>query len=122
MKIFATLFLAGALLAGCQSAPKTSDAVVAGGLHEIQEFTNQTTAWSCPKCGADFDAPGQCPNDHVDLVENHVSYICPADGEPVEHAGKCPRCNMNARVVRTAVAANVPDPQSSEGTGSESGQ
>jgi hypothetical protein len=45
--------------------------------------------------------------DGATLVEMNVSYICPADGKPVEHSGKCPRCAANARVEKAAVAMNT---------------
>jgi hypothetical protein len=46
--------------------------------------------------------------DHATLVETKVDYICPADNQAVEKAGKCPRCAANARVVKTAIAAAEP--------------
>jgi len=111
MKRFSAVLLAVALLAGCQSAPSGSaDAVAADAPHEIQVLTDQTTVWECPKCGMDYDRSGQCEMCHVDLVETQIAYVCPADGDAVAHAGKCPRCNMNARIVRTAVAANTDAP------------
>ena len=108
-------------LAGCQSAPKTSqnatetqaappsgtDAATAAAPREITVLTDQTKVWECPKCGMDFDGPGVCSMDGATLVETQVSYTCPADNKPVEHAGKCPRCAMNARVDKVAVAANA---------------
>jgi hypothetical protein len=45
---------------------------------------------------------------NVDLVKESVAYICPADNQPVDHAGKCPRCDANAKVVKTAVAEAAP--------------
>jgi hypothetical protein len=56
----------------------------------------------------DYDGPGECKMDHSRLVETKVDYICPADNQPVEKAGKCPRCPANARVVKTAIAAAEP--------------
>jgi len=123
MKTLAATLLAGALLAGCQSAPQTStDAVVAGGPHQIEVLTDETTVYSCPKCGMDYDGPGQCTMCNVDLVEIRIAYMCPADNEPVAHAGKCPRCNMNARIVRTALAVNAEAPAEDAETGAAGGQ
>ena len=106
-------------LAGCQSAPKQNstetqaaapsgtDATTAAAPKEIMVLTNETKVWECPKCGMDFDGPGVCSMDQTTLVETNVSYICPADNKPVEHAGKCPRCPTNARIDKAAVAAAV---------------
>jgi uncharacterized C2H2 Zn-finger protein len=121
MKRFLCAALAAFALAGCQSAPKTAqnatetpaatpagtEAAVAGAPKEIMVLTDQTKVWECPKCGMDFDGPGVCTMDGATLLETQVSYICPADSKPVEHAGKCPRCPMNARVDKVAVAANA---------------
>ena len=120
MNRFLCVTLAAIALAGCQAAPKTAhnatgtqaeapkgtDAVTAGAPKEIQVLTDQTKVWECPKCGMDFDGPGVCTMDGTTLVETQVSYICPADNKPVEHAGKCPRCAVNARVEKVAVAAS----------------
>jgi predicted nucleic-acid-binding Zn-ribbon protein len=109
---------AAALLAGCSAAPKSSQnaadsqpapspaAMAASAPKEIVALTNQTKVWECPKCGSDFDGPGTCNMDGATLVEMNVSYICPADNQPVEHSGKCPRCAANARVEKVAVAMN----------------
>ena len=106
-------------LAGCQSAPKQNstetqaaapsgtDATTAAAPKEIMVLTSETKVWECPKCGMDFDGPGVCSMDQTTLVETNVSYICPADNKPVEHAGKCPRCPTNARIDKAAVAAAV---------------
>jgi hypothetical protein len=111
--------LAVLVMAGCQSAPKQNatetpaathsgtDAATAAAPTEIAELTNQTKVWECPKCGMDFDGPGVCSMDQTTLVETNVSYICPADNKPVEQAGKCARCAMNARIDKAAVAAAV---------------
>jgi hypothetical protein len=107
-----------AALAGCgtssrsadhapQPAAKT-DAVTAAAPNEIEELTDQKKVWECPQCGMDYDGPGQCAMDHSKLVETKVDYICPADNQPVDKAGKCPRCAVNARVVKTAIAAVAP--------------
>jgi hypothetical protein len=102
------------VLAGCggQSTSRSSqtktDAVAAAAPSEIQELTDQKKVWECPQCGMDYDGPGECKMDHSRLVETKVDYICPADNQPVEKAGKCPRCPANARVVKTAIAAAEP--------------
>lgn len=115
MTRYAIVFLAaaGLALAGCQSATSkapsgTAAAPAAATPKQIVALSNQTTVWECPQCGADYDGPGACTMDGTALVETHVSYICPADGQPVDHAGKCPRCAANARVEKQAVAASVP--------------
>ena len=114
MRLISTLFVAAALLTGCQAAPKATVAqapattAVAAGPHLIQDVSNQTVIYSCPKCGMDFDAAGLCSMDSTALVKTDVAYICPADDKPVEHAGSCPRCNVNARVVRTTAAVAKP--------------
>ena len=84
--------------------------VAASGPKLIEELTNQTQVFACPKCGMDFETAGQCSMDGTELVATKVDYACPADGKPVEAAGKCPRCPMNARVDKTAMAeVPVPD-------------
>src|SRR5262245_6199805 len=101
-------------LAGCGAQPSSqahsgkAEAVTAAAPQEIEEITNQKQVWECPKCGMDYDGPGECTMDHATLVETKVDYICPADNQPVEKAGKCPRCPANARVVKTAIAAAEP--------------
>ena len=67
-------------------------------------MTDQKLVYECPKCGMMFDRVGKCSMDSTDLVQTQVRYICPADNKPVERAGKCPRCAMNARVDKTAMA------------------
>lgn len=117
MKRILVLFAALALLAGCSSekpaasasseAANATNATAAATPNSV-EITNQKTVWQCPNCGMNFDGPGRCSMNDGDLVEMKVDYICPADNKPVEAAGKCPRCDQNARVVTTAVAAAVP--------------
>lgn len=85
-----------------------ADGVTASQPNEIMELTDQKMVYECPKCAMDFDGPGKCSMDGTELVETQVGYMCPADSKPVEKAGKCPRCAMNAKVIKTAVAANVP--------------
>jgi hypothetical protein len=107
-------------LAGCQAAPRSAQnatetktdtpsgtqAVTAAAPKEIQVLTDQTEVWECPKCGMDYDGPGSCVMDGSTLVDTRVSYICPADNKPVERAGKCPRCAVNARVVKVAMTSS----------------
>src|SRR5215831_14000074 len=109
-RILCTALIAIAI-AGCQTAPKSSehaatpsgtDAAVAAKPKEI-DITDQKQVWECPKCGMDYDGPGTCSMDGSTLAEMNVSYICPADNKPVEHAGKCPRCAANARIDKVAV-------------------
>ena len=102
-------FLVTAMLVlGCQAKPKSTAAVSAAAPKLVDELTNQTLVYECPQCGMDYDGPGQCAMDHVDLVKTQVDYICPADNKPVEHSGKCPRCAANATVRRTALAPPIP--------------
>jgi hypothetical protein len=82
-----------------------SDAAVAAAPKLIDELTNQTLIYECPKCGMMFDGAGTCTMDGAELVATRVEYSCPKDNQPVEHAGSCPRCPMNARVQKTAMAA-----------------
>jgi len=87
-----------------------ADAVTASQPHEIAELSDQKMIYECPKCGMDFDGPGKCSMDGTELVQTQVAYMCPADNKAVDKAGKCPRCAMNARVVKTAMAANTTTP------------
>jgi len=93
------------LLAGCGGQARHAGTSAAAASTEIQELTNQTLIYECPKCGMMFSAAGHCTIDGDSLVATRVDYICPADQKPVAHAGQCPRCAMNARVVKTALAA-----------------
>jgi hypothetical protein len=104
MKTVVVLAVLGLALVGCQA--KSTSTQTASAPHVIEELTNQTLVYSCPKCGMDYDAPGKCSMCDVDLEPTQVAYVCPADDQPVERAGKCPRCNMNAKVVKTAMAAS----------------
>jgi predicted RNA-binding Zn-ribbon protein involved in translation (DUF1610 family) len=97
-------------LASCQTAPKQTSAVAASAPKPILQLTDQKTVYTCPTCGQDYAGPGVCATDKVALVETHVDYICPADNQPVAKAGQCPRCAVNARIVRTAVAAKPSTP------------
>jgi len=102
------VLVAVTLALGCQSKPKSSAAKTTAAPGLVAELTNQTVVYECPQCGMDYDGPGQCSMDHIDLVKTGIEYICPADNQPVEHSGKCPRCAANATVKRTALAPQVP--------------
>lgn len=104
--------MAALLLAGCSGTPKRSGTPAAAAATEIQELTNQTLIYECPKCGMMFSAAGTCTMDGDSLVATRVGYVCPADQKPVAHAGQCPRCAMNARIQKTAMTpGNTPDKQ-----------
>lgn len=125
-----TLFLTLAVLAlaGCGAAQKSADttavtpaaqtpaepgvaagadAAVAAAPNLIAELTDQTMVYECPKCGMMFDAAGTCSMGCAELVPTQVSYTCPKDNQAVAKAGTCPRCPMNARVEKTAMAGGV---------------
>jgi hypothetical protein len=92
------------------AAPATqpgSDAVVATAPNQLAELTDQTLVYECPKCGMMFDAAGTCSMGCGELVATQVSYTCPKDNQAVAKAGQCPRCPMNARVDKTAMAGGV---------------
>ncbi len=108
MRRFLVPLIAALLLLGCQAKPKTTAASASADPAPVSELTNQRVVYECPQCGMDYDGPGQCPMDHIDLVKTGIDYICPADNQPVEHSGKCPRCAANAQVKRTALAPEVP--------------
>lgn len=109
MKLLLCLAALTLALTGCQA--KTTPATQAAATPKlIEQITNQTLVYECPKCGMDFESTGQCTMCNVDLVATKVEYICPADSKPVESAGKCPRCDANARVMKSTVAdAATPD-------------
>src|SRR5262245_27138999 len=87
-------------------APATgSDAATAVAAALSAELTDQTMVYECPKCGMMFVAAGNCSMGCGPLVATKVDYTCPKDDKPVASAGKCPRCPMNARVQKTAMAA-----------------
>jgi len=108
MRRFLVPLIAALLLLGCQAKPKTTAAPASADPAPVSELTNQRVVYECPQCGMDFDGPGQCSMDHIDLVKTGIAYICPADNKAVEHSGKCPRCAANAVVQRTALAPQVP--------------
>ncbi|TMQ69731.1 MAG: hypothetical protein E6K81_14245 [Candidatus Eisenbacteria bacterium] len=122
--------LAVCLLAGCGAQQRSADtstasappaasapaspaggagtqAVAASAPKMIEALTNQKQVFECPKCGMDYDAAGTCSMDGAELVAMRVDYTCPMDHQPVAQAGHCPRCAMNARVEKTALAANA---------------
>ncbi len=124
-----TLLLTVALLAlaGCGASQKTAEtatstpaaettaspatpgtaAAVAAAPNLIAELTDQKLVFECPKCGMMFDAAGTCSMGCAELVATQVSYACPKDNQAVAKAGSCPRCPMNARVDKTAMAGGV---------------
>ena len=123
MRVIAVVLLVLAL-AGCQA--RSTSTATAAPPKVVLALTDQTLVYSCPSCGMDFEGPGKCPMDQAELVKTQVAYVCPADNQPVAKAGRCPRCEINARVVKTAVAdaapagpANEPAPsEASTGNGS----
>ena len=88
-------------------APTGAEAQTAAAPNLIAELTDQTLVYECPKCGMMFDAAGTCSMGCAELVATQVSYTCPKDNQAVAKAGTCPRCPMNARVEKTAMAAGV---------------
>ena len=108
MSRFLAVLVVAVVALGCQSKPRTTPSAAGPPPQVINELTNQTVVYECPQCLMDFDRPGQCTMDHIDLVKTGIAYICPADSKPVEHSGHCPRCAANATVVRTALAPPVP--------------
>jgi hypothetical protein len=89
---------------GASAAVQTGDAKPT----LIAELTDQTLVYECPKCGMMYDKAGTCTMGCGETVAMQVNYSCPADGKAVEKAGHCPRCPMNARVEKTALAASAP--------------
>ena len=106
MRFVLLVLAAGGLTLGCQAQPSATHA--GSSPKVITQLTDQTLVWNCPRCGMDYDAPGKCPMCGVDLVKTQVSYVCPVDQQPVARYGKCPRCDANAKVVRTALAEGAP--------------
>ena len=124
-----TLFVTLAVLAmaGCGTSPKSADtaastpapatsapaaaagtdAAAAAAPNVIAELSDQTLIYECPKCGMMFDAAGTCSMGCGELVATQVAYTCPKDNQAVAKAGACPRCAMNARVNKTAMAGGV---------------
>lgn len=124
------VILAVLALAGCGAQPKsadtaatpppattpTNDAATASGGDGaasgapvlIAALTDQTLVYECPKCGMMFDRAGTCSMGCAELVATKVDYTCPKDNQAVAKAGQCPRCPMNARVEKTAIAAAAP--------------
>jgi hypothetical protein len=104
------IVLAAMVLSGCgaggqrSTESRTGAAAVASAPTEIQELTDQKLVYECPKCGMMFSGAGTCTMDGDSLVAMRVDYACPADNQPVAHAGQCPRCAMKARVQKTALS------------------
>jgi hypothetical protein len=70
---------------------------------EITEITNQQLVYECRQCGSMYDENGQCPKDGSQLYPAKLSYVCPADNLPADHAGRCPRCGQIVRIMKTAI-------------------
>ena len=68
-------------------------------------LTDQKLVYECPTCGMTYDRAGTCNMGCGELVAMNVDYICPADNQPVDQAGKCPRCRMDAKIVKTRATA-----------------
>lgn len=77
----------------------------------IARLSNETEVFSCPKCFMDYDRAGMCTMCDVVTIRTRIDYTCPADGQPVEHAGHCPRCPMDARIDRTPLTATLNLPE-----------
>ena len=116
VRFLLAMSLAGMLL-GCGSteraaepAASTSQAqpTVGAAPAQIAELTDETRVFECPKCGMMFTAAGNCSMGCGPLTETAVAYICPADDQAVSKAGRCERCPMNARVVKSAIAMAEP--------------
>ena len=89
------------------TGPAGTDAATAAAPKLIAELTDQTLVYECPKCGMMFDAAGTCSMGCAELVATQVAYTCPKDNQAVAKAGQCPRCPMNARIDKTAMAGGV---------------
>ena len=81
--------------------PSQTTAVTAAAPNEIA-LTNQKVVWECPVCEMDYDGPGRCAMGCAELVKYDVAYTCPVDQQPVAGIGKCPRCEQNVKVIKTA--------------------
>ena len=97
---------------GCSSKSSTSRETAASGSAtrttagpHLITLTNQTTVWTCPTCGMNYDGPGECEMKDGTLAQMNVSYVCPTGGEALPGVGLCPTHNVEARVVKTPVAA-----------------
>src|SRR2546425_1374451 len=91
---------AGTDSSGTGSATAAEPTPVDAQLHEISELTNQVIIYECPKCGMMFDGPGHCTMDGTELYPTKVTYVCPADHMPADHAGKCPRCDRQVQIMK----------------------
>ena len=111
MRVLSMLLLT-LLLAGCggqsstpsQEAAAPTDTSASAGPHLVT-ISNQTTVWTCPTCGMNYDGPGECEMKDGTLVQMNVSYVCPAGGEALTGVGKCAAHGVEARVDKTPVAA-----------------
>jgi hypothetical protein len=74
----------------------------------ITELTSETLVYECPVCKMTFADPGVCTMKCAELVRTQVAYVCVADGKPVDRAGDCPRCDVDAKVVLTAMTSEPP--------------
>ena len=100
------------ILAGCggqsstpsQEAAAPTDNTVAAA-PKLVTITNQTTVWTCPTCGMNYDGPGECEMKDGTLVQMNVSYVCPTGGEALPGVGVCPTHGVEARVDKTPAAA-----------------
>jgi hypothetical protein len=90
------------------SGKVVTEAQADAGPQVIAQLMNEKQVYECPRCGLDFDRAGECTMDGSALVLTKVDYICPADNAPVDAAGRCPRCAMNARITKTAMANTTP--------------
>jgi predicted RNA-binding Zn-ribbon protein involved in translation (DUF1610 family) len=100
------------ILAGCggKSATPSQEAAAptentTAAAPKLVTITNQTTVWTCPTCGMNYDGPGDCEMKDGTLVQMNVSYVCPTGGEALPGVGLCPTHKVEARVDKTPVAA-----------------
>ena len=99
------------LAVGCSSKSSTSRETAAPTDHttaaapKLVTISNQTTVWTCPTCGMNYDGPGECEMKDGTLVQMNVSYVCPTGGEALPGVGLCPTHKVEARVDKTPVAA-----------------
>ena len=99
------------ILAGCggqsstsqETAAPTDNTASAG--PKLVTISNQTTVWTCPTCGMNYDGPGECEMKDGTLVQMNVSYVCPTGGEALPGVGVCPTHGVEARVDKTPAAA-----------------
>lgn len=89
-------------------SPKSATASTETVPRLIAELSNETLVYECPVCKMTFADPGICTMKCAELVRTQVAYVCPADGKSVDHAGDCPRCDVDASVVLTAMTSEAP--------------